>query len=316
VKLATLHNEEDIHRKDVRIGDTVIVQRAGDVIPQIVGPVLELRPDDARIFTMPERCPACNEPIAKPEGEAQHRCVNPRCPSRGVELIKHFVARGALDLEGVGEKLVARLFELGMIQRPSDLYRLTAEDLVGLDGFQERSAANVIASLEASKLRPFGAVLFGLGIPHVGSVIAQSLARHFGSLAALQEASEEEIAAVPGVGMVIAEAVVAWFGDLDHQALVADLAAAGVRLELAADERPPANGHLAGKTFVLTGTLSIPRADAERRIVEAGGRVIGSVSAKTDYVVAGTEAGSKLAKAQKLGVAVLDEAALEAILTP
>ncbi len=316
VKLATLHNEEDIHRKDVRIGDTVIVQRAGDVIPQVVGPVLELRPDDARAFTMPERCPACDQPIAKPEGEAQHRCVNPRCPSRGVELIKHFVSRGALDIEGVGEKLVVRLFELGLINRPSDLYKLTIEDLLPLDGFQEKSAANVIASLEASKRRPFGSVLFGLGIPHVGSVIAQSLARHFGSLAALQEASEEEIAAVPGVGMVIAEAVVAWFGDPDHQALAGDLAAAGVRLELMEDERPPADGRLTGKTFVLTGTLSIPRADAERRIVAAGGKVIGSVSAKTDYVVAGNEAGAKLARAEKLGVAVLDEAGLETVLEP
>jgi DNA ligase (NAD+) len=314
VKLATLHNEEDIHRKDVRIGDTVIVQRAGDVIPQIVGPVLELRPDDARIFTMPERCPACDEPVAKPEGEAQHRCVNPRCPSRGVELIKHFVSRGALDIEGVGEKLVTRLFELGMIQRPSDLYRLTAEDLLALDGFQQRSATNVIASLEASKQRPFGAVLFGLGIPHVGSVIAQSLARHFGSLAALQAASAEEIAAVPGVGMVIAEAILTWFGDPDHQALAADLGAAGVRLELTEDERPPPDGHLTGRTFVLTGTLSAPRGEFEQRIVQAGGKVVGSVSAKTDYVVAGTEAGSKLAKAEKLGVPVLDEAGIEALL--
>jgi DNA ligase (NAD+) len=314
VKLATLHNEEDIHRKDVRIGDTVIIQRAGDVIPQVVGPVLDLRPDDAQVFRMPERCPACDQPVAKPEGEAQHRCVNPRCPSRGAELLKHFVSRGALDIEGVGEKLVVRLFELGIVQRPSDLYRLTVEQLLELDGFQERSAANVIASIEASKQRPFGAVLFGLGIPHVGSVNAQLLARHFGSIAALQEASEEEIAAVPGIGMVIAEAVVAWFGDPDHQELVAELAAAGVRLELAEEERPPADGHLTGKTFVLTGTLSAPRGEFEQRIVAAGGKVSGSVSAKTDYLVAGSEAGSKLAKAEKLGVAVLDEAGLEKVL--
>jgi DNA ligase (NAD+) len=316
VKLATLHNEENIHLKDVRIGDTVIDQRAGDVIPQVVGPVLDLRPDDAQVFRMPERCPACDQPIAKPEGEAQHRCVNPRCPSRGAELLKHFVSRGALDIEGVGEKLVVRLFELGIVQRPSDLYRLTAEQLLELDGFQERSAANVIASIEKSKERPFGAVLFGLGIPHVGAVNAQLLARHFGSIAALQEASEEDIAAVPGVGMVIAEAVVTWFGDPDHQALVADLQAAGVRLELAEDERPAADGHLAGKTFVLTGTLSAPRGEFEQRIVAAGGKVVGSVSAKTDYVVAGSEAGSKLQKAEKLGVAVLDEQGIEALLQP
>jgi DNA ligase (NAD+) len=314
VKLATLHNEEDIHRKDVRIGDTVIVQRAGDVIPQVVGPVLDLRPDDARVFAMPERCPACNEPVEKPEGEAVHRCVNPRCPSRGVELIKHFVSRGAMDIEGVGEKLVFRLFELGMIAKPSDLYRLTADDLLPLDGFQERSAANVIASIASSKQRPFGAVVFGLGIPHVGGVNAQSLARHFGSITALREASAEDIAAVPGIGMVIAEAVVTWFGDPDHQAFVDDLAAAGVRLELAAEERPRDDGPLQGSTFVITGTLSIPRAEAERRIIEAGGKVVGSVSAKTSYVVAGSEAGSKLQKAEKLGVEILDEDGLTALL--
>ena len=290
----------------------MIVQRAGDVIPQVVGPVLELRTGDARIFQMPERCPACDQPIAKPEGEAQHRCVNPRCPSRGAELLKHFVSRGALDIEGVGEKLVVRLFELGMSSGPATCTGSRPSSCSSWTGFQERSAANVIASIEASKQRPFGAVLFGLGIPHVGSVNAQLLARHFGSIAALQEASEEEIAAVPGIGMVIAEAVVAWFGDPDHQELVADLAAAGVRLELSEDERPPADGHLTGKTFVLTGTLSAPRGDFEQRIVAAGGKVSGSVSAKTDYVVAGSEAGSKLAKAEKLGVTVLDEAGLEA----
>jgi DNA ligase (NAD+) len=243
-----------------------------------------------------------------------HRCVNPRCPSRGVELIKHFVSRGAMDIEGVGEKLVLRLFELGMIGRPSDLYRLTVDDLLPLEGFQERSAANVIASIEASKERPFGSVLFGLGIPHVGGVNAQSLARHFGSLAALREATADDIAAVPGIGMVIAEAVVAWFGDPDHQSLVDDLAAAGVRLELGEDERPAADGPLVGSTFVLTGTLSIPRAEAERRIVEAGGKVVGSVSAKTSYLVAGSDAGTKLAKAEKLGVEVLDEDGLTALL--
>jgi DNA ligase (NAD+) len=229
-------------------------------------------------------------------------------------LIKHFVSRGAMDIEGVGEKLVFRLFELGMIAKPSDLYRLTADDLLPLDGFQERSAANVIASIASSKQRPFGAVVFGLGIPHVGGVNAQSLARHFGSITALREASAEDIAAVPGIGMVIAEAVVTWFGDPDHQAFVDDLAAAGVRLELAAEERPRDDGPLQGSTFVITGTLSIPRAEAERRIIEAGGKVVGSVSAKTSYVVAGSEAGSKLQKAEKLGVEILDEDGLTALL--
>jgi DNA ligase (NAD+) len=314
VKLATLHNEEDIHRKDVRIGDTVIIQRAGDVIPQVVGPVLELRPDTAVPFLMPARCPACDTPVAKPEGEAQHRCVNPRCPSRGVELVKHFVARGAMDIEGVGEKLVARLWDLGLVARPSDLYRLTVADLVALEGFQERSATNVIASIGASCDRPFGNVLFGLGVPHVGEVIAVSIARHFGDIDTLAAASAEEIAAIDGVGMVIAEAVVSWFGDPDHVALVEALRGAGVRLALTPDERPK-EGSLTGRTFVITGTLSMPRGEIERRIADRGGRMVGSVSARTDYVVVGESPGSKLAKAVKLGVPVLDEAALTELLS-
>ncbi len=314
VRLATLHNEEDIHRKDVRIGDTVIIQRAGDVIPQVVGPVLELRTGEERVFAMPADCPACGTAIVKPEGEVQHRCPNPRCPSRGAELLKHFVSRGALDIEGVGEKLVVRLYELGLVATPADLYRLTAEQLLALDGFQERSAANVIASIAASCARPFGSVLFGLGIPHVGSVTAVAIARHFGSMAALQQAAAEEIAAVDGVGSVIAETVVAWFAADEHRQLVADLAAAGVRLELSDEERPPDGGALSGLALVVTGTLSVPRPQIERRITEAGGRIASSVSAKTDYVVAGEAAGSKLAKAQELGVAVLSEADLEALL--
>ena len=313
VKLATLHNEEDIHRKDVRIGDTVIIQRAGDVIPQVVGPVLELRDGTERIFRMPERCPACDEPISKPEGEAQHRCVNAACPSRGAELLKHFVSRGALDIEGVGEKLVVRLFELGLVARPSDLYRLRVDDLLPLEGFQERLAANVIASIAASRERPFANVMFGLGIPHVGFVTAQSLARHFGSIDALAAATAEEMATVDGIGMVIAEAVAGWFAADEHVELITELRAAGVRLELAPDERPR-EGPLTGKSFVLTGTLTVPRADVERRIEGYGGKVVGSVSAKTDYVVVGEAAGSKRATAEKLAVAILDEAALNDLL--
>jgi DNA ligase (NAD+) len=314
VKLATLHNEEDIHRKDVRIGDTVIVQRAGDVIPQVVGPVLDARTGDERVFHMPETCPACGQPVVKPEGEVQHRCVNPSCPSRGLEAIKHFVSRGALDIEGLGEQRVWQFWELGLVRTPDALYRLTEEQLVGLDGFQERSAQKLVAAIDASRQRPFGNVLFGLGVPHVGDVTAQAIARHFGSLAALQDASAQDIAEVEGVGPVIAEAVAVWFADPDHQALVAALSEAGVRLELGPDELPAAGGPLEGKTFVITGTLSRARAEIESEIAAAGGKVTGSVSSKTDYVVAGEAAGSKLAKAQKLGVEVLDEAGLAALL--
>lgn len=313
VKLATLHNEEDIHRKDVRIGDTVIIQRAGDVIPQVLGPVVDGRTGAERVFAMPADCPACGTAVVKPEGEAVHRCVNPRCPSRGLEAVKHFVSRGALDIEGVGEKLVGRLFELGMVTRAADLYRLTVDDLLPLDGFQETSARNTIQSIARSRDRPFGNVLFGLGIPHVGSVIAQALARAFGSIDALAAASADEIAAVDGVGQVIADAVVAWFGDEDHRAHVEALRAAGVRLELRDDERPT-DGVLNGKAFVITGTLSRPRAEIQADIEAAGGKVTGSVSAKTDYVVAGEAAGSKLDKARKLAIEVLDEQALAELL--
>jgi DNA ligase (NAD+) len=263
---------------------------------------------------MPETCPACGQPVVKPEGEVQHRCVNPSCPSRGLEAIKHFVSRGALDIEGLGEQRVWQFWELGLVRTPDALYRLTEEQLVGLDGFQERSAQKLVAAIDASRQRPFGNVLFGLGVPHVGDVTAQAIARHFGSLAALQDASAQDIAEVEGVGSVIAEAVAVWFADPDHQALVAALSEAGVRLELGPDELPAAGGPLEGKTFVITGTLSRARAEIESEIAAAGGKVTGSVSSKTDYVVAGEAAGSKLAKAQKLGVEVLDEAGLAALL--
>ena len=314
VKLATLHNEEDIHRKDIRIGDTVIVQRAGDVIPQVVGPVVEARTGDEQVFRMPSECPACSTPIVKAEGDAKHRCPNPACPSRGLEAIKHFVSRGALDIEGLGERNAQRLWDLGLVRRSSDLYRLTVDDLLPLEGFQQRSAEKVIAAIEASKQRPFGNVLFGLGIPHVGLVTAQALARAFGSIDGLLAAGPDEIAAVEGVGPIIAEEVAVWFADPDHQETVAGLRAAGVRLELAEDERPVV-GPLAGRTAVITGTLSVGSRDEVRARLEAlGAKVTDSVARKTSFVVAGESPGSKLARAQKLGVPVVDDDALAALL--
>jgi DNA ligase (NAD+) len=313
VKLATLHNEEDIHRKDIRIGDVVIVQRAGDVIPQVVGPVREKRTGAERVFKMPADCPACGHPVVKLEGEAAHRCLNPRCPSRGVELVKHFVSRGALDIAGVGEKLVQHLWDEGRISRPSDLYRLTVDDLLALDGFQERSAENVIRAIAASRARPFAHVLFGLGIAHVGEVTARMIAQQFGSVSALRVAGADEIAAVPGVGMVIAEAVATWFADPDHQQEVDALEKAGVRLvgETAAGA---AGTGLSGKSFVITGALSVSRGDVEERIRAEGGRVVSTISAKTDYLIVGDTPGSKLDKARTLGVTILDEQALERLL--
>ena len=307
VKLATLHNEDDIRRKDVRVGDTVIVQRAGDVIPQVVGPLTSDRTGSEQPFSMPAECPSCGQPVVRPAGEVVHRCTNADCPSRGLEGLKHFVARGAMDIDGVGEKLVLRLWELGLVRRPPDLYRLTSEQLLPLDGFQQRSAENVITSIRRSLERPFARVLFALGMPHVGSVNAELLARSFGSIERLRAAGPDEIAEVEGVGPIIAEAVAAWFADPDHGSLVDELAAAGLNMQGDASEESPADGPLGGLTVVITGTLpGWSRDDARAAVVERGGKVTDSVSKRTSYVVAGASPGSKLAKAESLGVPVLD----------
>ena len=315
VRHATLHNEEDINRKDIRVGDTVIVQRAGDVIPQVIGPVLEDRTGNEQVFKMPADCPACGEPVVKNEEDAKHFCVNPRCPSRDVEGIKHFISRSAMDIDGVGEKLVDRLYELELVRRASDLYALTVDDLLPLEGFQETSANNTIAAIAASKARPFGNVLFGLGIPHVGLVTAQAIARAFGSMERLLEAGAEEIAEIEGVGPIIAEAVAGWCADPERQAEVAALQAAGVTLELAADELPVEDGPLSGKTIVVTGTLEgFSRDEAKDAIERLGGKTTDSVSKKTSYVVVGASPGSKVAKAEKAGVPILDEAGFRELL--
>ena len=315
VRHATLHNEEDINRKDIRVGDTVIVQRAGDVIPQVIGPVLEDRTGNEPVFKMPADCPACGEPVVKNEEDAKHFCVNPRCPSRDVEGIKHFISRSAMDIDGVGEKLVDRLYELELVRRASDLYALTVDDLLPLEGFQETSANNTIAAIAASKARPFGNVLFGLGIPHVGLVTAQSIARAFGSMERLLEAGAEEIAEVEGVGPIIADAVAGWCADPERQAEVAALQAAGVTLELAADELPIEDGPLSGMTIVVTGTLEgFSRDEAKDAIERLGGKTTDSVSKKTSYVVVGASPGSKVAKAEKAGVPILDEAGFRELL--
>ena len=312
VSLATLHNEEDINRKDIREGDTVIVQRAGDVIPQVVGPHMPDGPPPDRNppFRMPERCPACDTPVVKVPGEVMHRCPNRACPAKGLEWLKHFVSRGAMDIDGVGEKLVARLLELGLVTRPPDLYRLTVDDLLPLEGFQQRSAENVIRSIEASKQRPFGNVLFALGIPHVGYVNAQLLADEFGSMDALAHASAEEIAAVEGVGPVIAEAVSSWFLDEEHADVVRGLADAGVQMSGPRRAAAATEGPLSGKTVVVTGSIEGHTRDSIREHLELlGAKVTDSISKKTDYLVAGEGGGSKRAKAEKLGVPVvsLDE---------
>jgi DNA ligase (NAD+) len=312
VSLATLHNEDDIRRKDIREGDRVIIQRAGDVIPQVVGPAPEQDGRRRKAWRMPDRCPVCSTPIVRNEGEARHYCPNRACPSRGYEGLKHFVSRGAMDMDGVGEKLVARLVELGLVSQPQDFYKLGVDDLLPLDGFQATSAENVVGSIERSKSRPFDRVLFALGIPHVGGITAELLAGAFGSMEALRRATPEEIAEVEGIGPVIAETVSAWFLDDEHAAIVDALAAAG--LTMSGPKRAPAapSGPLAGKTFVVTGALEgFTRDTIGEHLAGLGAKVTGSVSASTDYVLAGEGGGSKRAKAESLGVPVIDLAELE-----
>ena len=313
ISRATLHNEEDINRKDIREGDEVIVQRAGDVIPQIVGPAGAHRKGTRR-FKMPTHCPLCEVEIVKPEGEAMHRCPNRACPSRGLETLNNWVMAAA-DIEGVGEQLVRRLWDLGLVRSLPDLYRLTKEQLLELDGFQEKSATNVVSSIEASKQIPFRRVLFGLNIPDVGWVTAQSLARHFGSVDRLAAASQEDITEVEGLGPERAEKIVEWFAEEDNMRLVAELRELGLRFESGAEDRPP-EGPLTGQTYVITGTLEgWSRDEAQAELEARGAKVTGSVSKKTTGLIAGEEpGGSKLKKAQTSGVPLLDEAALADLL--
>jgi len=313
VSRATLHNEEDINRKDIREGDLVIVQRAGDVIPQIVGPAGP-HAKGTKPFRMPKKCPLCGANIVKPEGEAMHRCPNRACPSRGLETLINWV-QGPADIDGVGEQLMRRLWQLELVRSLPDLYRLTKEQLLELEGFQEKSASNAIAAIEQSKRTPFSRVLLGLNIPDVGWVTAQNLARHFGSVDRLAEASQEEIQDVEGIGPERAEAIAEWFSDEANRKLVEELKEVGLRFEAGLEERP-VEGPLRGSTYVITGTLEGYSRDEARKALEArGAKVADSVSKKTTGVIAGESPGSKLAKAEQLGVPVLDEAALKKLVS-
>jgi DNA ligase (NAD+) len=314
VSRATLHNEEDINRKRIREGDDVIVQRAGDVIPQVVGPAGDHR-RGTKEFRMPTHCPLCGAEVVKPEGEAMHRCPNRACPSRGLETLITWV-EGPADIEGVGEQTIRTLWQEGLVRSLPDLYRLTKEQLLQLDGFGEISASNAIAQIEASRERvPFSRVLLGLNISGIGWVLAQNLARHFGTIDRLLEAKPEEIAEVDGFGPDRAEAVAEWFADVENRALVTELRGLGLRFELSDEERPK-EGPLTGSTYVITGTLEgFSRDEAKERLEALGAKVTDSVSAKTTGLVVGEEPGaSKLTKAQKAGVPILSEADLLALL--
>jgi DNA ligase (NAD+) len=310
VTRATLHNEEDINRKQIREGDVVVVQRAGDVIPQIVGPAGGVHQPGTKEFRMPKRCPLCGAGVVKPEGEAMHRCPNRACPSRGLETLINWV-QGPSDIEGVGEQTIRTLWDRGLVRSLPDLYRLEKERLLELDGFGEISATSAIEAIQASKQVPFSRVLLGLNIPGIGWVLAQNLARHFGNVDRLIAATQEEVAEVEGFGPDRAELVVEWFADEQNRALVQELRDLGLRFEIGEEDKP-AEGPLTGSTYVITGTLErFSREEAAAALEALGAKVTGSVSKKTTGLIVGEEPGtSKLTKAQREGVPLLTEADL------
>jgi DNA ligase (NAD+) len=307
VTTATLHNEDEVRRKDVRVGDTVVVRRAGDVIPEVVGPVLAKRPKNARPWRFPKKCDSCGTPLVRKQGEAYWRCPNRRgCPSQNVEWLFAFASRGAMDIEGLGYKTGFLLLDLGWVSDPADVYSLTQEQLAQLPGFKNKRIHNLLDAIERSKDRPLWRLLVGLGIPHVGSHVAQVLARAFGSIDALLDASEEQIDEIEGIGPEIAQSVAAWFKDRGNRRLLEKLRRAGVRMKDEPIETP--EGPLSGTTMVLTGGLeTMSRDEATRLAQEAGARIASSVSKKTDLVVVGENPGSKAAKAEELGVETIDE---------
>ena len=312
VRQASLHNEEDINRKDIRIGDWVTVERAGDVIPQVVGPVLDRRTGQEQVFKMPANCPVCGTPVVKPESEAMHRCPNTSCPVQFFELLKHFVSKGAMDIDGLGEQWCNILIENGLVKDVAGLYRLDKDELLKLDRMGDKLATKKMTNIEVSKQRPLHRVLFALGIIHVGSEIAELLTQRYASLNEMAEATAEELTEIPGIGPKIAESVVDYFAVPLNQQVLKALGDAGVVLhhdiqdvQEAADDLP-----FSGKSFVVTGTLSgFTRREAEDRIKILGGNVASAVTRKTDYLVAGASPGSKVAAAGRLGTEILDEAA-------
>lgn len=312
VQMATLHNEDEIARKDLRIGDRVVVQRAGDVIPEVVGPVVAKRTGSERAFVMPDVCPNCQAPLERKAEEAVRRCHNVDCPAQTWGRIVHFGSRGAMDIEGLGEQTVLAMLDLGLVEDPGDLFFLGRDELARLPGFKDKSITNLLRAIEAAKDRPIDRLLFGLGVRHVGVTAARNLADHFGGIAAMEAASTEELAAVDGVGQVIAESLHGALRKPAIGAVLEKLRRAGVRME---EQRRTRAGHLDGLTFVITGTLaSMSRERAGERILSLGGKVTNSVSKKTSYLVVGADAGTKLEKAQKAGVAILDEPAFLALL--
>lgn len=308
VSRATLHNEDFIKAKDIRIGDTVVINKAGEIIPEVLSVVLNKRPPEAAPYAMPTKCPECDWPVERKDGEAALRCTNPHCPALGREGLIHFASKGAMDIDGCGPAVINQLLDEGLIRDVSDLYLLTKKQLVELDRMGEKSADNLLNAIDASKEQSFDRLLFGLGIRHVGAKVARLLAVHFGTLENLLEANAEQFAAIEDIGPKIAESVVTYFASPQNRDLLQRLKELGLNMEMmlqAVSEEHP----FYGKTMVFTGTMpTLGRAEAQTMAQDVGAKVSGSVSKKTDYVVAGAEAGSKLTKAEQLGVKVIDEA--------
>jgi DNA ligase (NAD+) len=306
VARAALHNEGDVQRKDLRVGDWVLVQRAGEVIPQVVKPIVERRTGKERVYHLPERCPLCDTPIIRIPDQAMAYCPNEECPSRNLESIIHFVSRGAMDMDTIGEKMSEQLLSTGYIKSVADFYALTRDQLLALEGVKAKSADNMLSAIEASKHRAFSRLLFGLNIRYVGEKTAQILVNAFGDIDKLLGASEEEIVAVPGIGPKIGHSVYDWLRNEKNRALIERLRQAGVNMQ--EEQQAKITGPLSGQTFLLTGRLSsMTRPVAEEAITRLGGTIVSSVSKSLNHLIVGEDAGSKLAKAQKAGVPIHDE---------
>jgi len=315
VSQATLHNEDYIRDKDIRVGDTVVVKRAGEVIPQVLGPLIEMRTGQERVFQMPRQCPACGAPAVRPEGEAATYCTNDGCPARLKRWVEHFASRGAMDIAGLGEKQAALFVDLGLIHDVADVYYLQPEQLLSLEGFAEKKVSNLMAALEAAKDRPLARLIFALGPKHVGSIVAELLADRYRSLEALMAAPVEELQAIEGLGPEIATSVYEFFRRPAVRKIVEKLKAAGVKTAEAVVEPLPKAQPLAGLTFVITGTLPGLSREAATELIRAhGGKVTGSVSRNTSYLVVGENPGSKLVVARELGVPTLDEEGLRRLI--
>lgn len=312
ISRATLHNADELERKDIRVGDRVVIEKGGDIIPKVLRPLTDLRTGEEKVFQFPERCPVCDSPLEREPGEVAYRCINASCPAQIKERIRHFAARNAMDVQGLGEKLVDLLVEEGRISDFADLYELKLEDVESLERMAEKSAQNLLGEIEASKRRPLSSLVFAMGIRHVGATGARTLVRHYASLAELAAASKEDLESVEDIGEIVALSIVDFFANPDNHRLIERLGKEGVNTERLPEEEPPpvdASSPFAGLTCVLTGKMEqLDRTEGEKKIEALGGKAAKSVSKKTDLVIAGPGAGSKLKKAQELGIEVIDEA--------